>query len=173
MQTLFLSENNFHGDSDSAQKDKEKVSKQSGPGGDSEPPGGSKILKLILELGRVALEAGGFAFIIFHLASFMISLWLTDALKPTGEIGWIMQAPPPTGSIISDLVVGLVHAIFLAPFVFIIAVSLKVWPAVFAATAIISGILSLAVYAGFKRPARLSLDLAGVLALVWYAVESK
>lgn len=181
MQSPFLSEKNLRGGSDSAIEETEKVTELQGPC-DNEPQRGSKILKRILTIGRVALEACGFAFITMHITGLIVSLWLTASMKPGGGMDSMISQiltptnAPSTGSLVGDIITSVIQAIVLplvlVPIILIIVVSSMVVPAFVGAAASMSGILSLTFFAGFARPARLLLDLAGVFALVWYAVEN-
>ena len=159
MQPLFLSEKNLRGGSDStpAETDTKKVTESQGPH-DSETPWGSKILKLVLKSGRVVLEALGFAFIAGHTTFYFLEQQFTGAME---------AGIPPTGYVMVDIMMFVIHTVVLIGTAAVYAV-----PIFIAAAASLSTILSLTFFAGFKRTVRLLLDLAGVLALVWFAVES-
>jgi len=168
MQPLFLSEKNLRGGSDStpAETDTKKVTEPQGPH-DSETPWGSKILKLVLKSGRVVLEALGVAFIVSHVAWHTFGHSLTNALNPGGGFEMIPLPPTCTGYVIINIMMSVIHAVVL-----IGTAATKAVPIFIAAAASLSGILVLTTFEGFNRTVRLLLDLAGVLALVWFAVES-
>ena len=75
--------------------------------------------------------------------------------------------PTCTGYVIINIMMSVIHAVVL-----IGTAATKAVPIFIAAAASLSGILVLTTFEGFNRTVRLLLDLAGVLALVWFAVES-
>lgn len=144
MQSLFLSAKNLRG------------------GGDSEPERGSKILMskilmLILNIGRVALEAYGMVTVTMTVAALLMSFWIPSDTK---------MKPVSTGSSTGIVLGNMMQGFFFLGMLFIFGV-----PAFFAASVAIYGLLTASFVAGYVEPARLVLDAAGLLSLVWSAVN--